>query len=319
MTETIRAAVIGVGHLGRYHAQKYAELPGCELIGVVDTDVERAELVGRELKVPAYTALESILGRVDAVSIATPTQLHFEVGMACLEAGMHVLIEKPLAATPEQGERLASLARDRERILQVGYLERFNPAFLACLPRIEGPRFIETLRIAPYAGRGMDVDVVLDLMSHDLDLVCSMVDAPIRKLHAVGLSLMTSSTDLAHVHMVFEDGCVANLTASRISAKAERKMRLFQKNRYFSIDFSTPTAREYTTEGRSGSETPIFEDPISEHPVQVLPGDALLTEIQAFLAAVRGEEPLIVGGEEGLRAMSVAARVMEDIARNAQP
>ena len=313
MTETIRAAVIGVGHLGRYHAQKYAGLPDCELIGVVDTDSERAESVGEELNVPAYTALESILGRADAVSIATPTQLHFEVGKACLEAGMHVLIEKPLAATAEQGEALVSLARRHERILQVGYLERFNPAFLACLPRIKCPRFIETIRISPYVGRGADVDVVLDLMSHDLDLVCSMVDCPIRTLHAVGLSLMTSSTDLAHVHMVFQNGCVANLTASRISAKAERKMRLFQKNRYFSIDFSTSTAREYTTEGRTGSETPIVEEP-----VQVQPGDALLMEIQAFLSAVRGEAPLIVGGEEGLRAMSVAARVMEDIARNAQ-
>ncbi|MEE8433255.1 MAG: Gfo/Idh/MocA family oxidoreductase [bacterium] len=314
MTETIRAAVIGVGHLGRYHAQKYAALPGCELIGVVDSDSERAESVGGELNVPAYTALESILGRAEAVSIATPTQLHFAVGKACLEAGMHVLIEKPLAATQEQGQTLASLARRHERILQVGYLERFNPAFLACRPRIKGPRFIETLRISPFAGRGVDVDVVLDLMSHDLDLVTSMVDSPIRTLHAVGLSLMTSSTDLAHVHMVFQNGCVANLTASRISAKAERKMRLFQKNRYFSIDFSTPTAREYTTEGRPASETPIVEEP-----VEVQPGDALLAEIQAFLAAVRGEAPLIVGGEEGLRAMSVAARVMEDIARNTQP
>ena len=314
MTETIRAAVIGVGHLGRYHAQKYAALPGCELIGVVDSDKERAESVGAELNVPAYTALEPILRHAEAVSIATPTQLHFAVGKACLEAGMHVLIEKPLAATPEQGETLTSLASRHERILQVGYLERFNPAFLACLPRIEAPRFIETLRISPYVGRGVDVDVVLDLMSHDLDLVGSLVDSPIRTLHAVGLSLMTSSTDLAHVHMVFQNGCVANLTASRISAKAERKMRLFQKNRYFSIDFSTPTAREFTTEGRGGSESPVVEEP-----VQIQPGDALLAEIEAFLAAVRGEAPLIVGGKEALRAMSVAARVMEDIARNAQP
>lgn len=314
MSETIRVAVVGVGHLGRYHAQKYAALPDCELIGVVDPDPQRAQEVGEELQVPAFSDPNAVMDLVDAVSIASPTQTHFDVGSTFLQAGKHVLIEKPIAATTEQGQALCDLARRQGKVLQVGYLERFNPAFLACHPRFDQPRFIETLRISPFVGRGVDVDVVLDLMSHDLDLVTSIVDSPIRTLHAVGISLMTPSTDLANVHMVFENGCVANLTASRISAKAERKMRIFQQNRYFSIDFVAPNSREYFTGEASGAGAIV-----QEMPLDIQPGDALMVEIQSFLASVRGEKPPVVSGEDGLRAMSVSARVMEDIARNALP
>ena len=258
MTSTpIRVAVIGVGHLGRFHAQKYAQLPACRLVAVVDADAARASAVGAEVGAAASTDLAAVLEQVDAVSIATPTPTHHAVGMACLRAGKHALIEKPLAATLAEGEALVAEAQARGLALQVGYVQRFNPAFVACRPRIVNPRFIESIRIQPYgAGRGADVDVVLDLMSHDLDLVSSLVHSPLRDLHAVGISLVTASTDLAHAHLVFENGCTVNLTASRISAKAERRMRLFQRDRYFSIDFGVPSAREFVATGAAGGGVP---------------------------------------------------------------
>jgi predicted dehydrogenase len=314
MADKIRVAVVGVGHLGRYHAQKYAALPACELVGVVDADPARAGAVGAELGVPAHTALEAVLDDVQAVSIATPTSTHHAVGSAVLAAGRHVLMEKPLAATPAQAEALVAQARRAGTVLQVGYLERFNPALVACQPRIDHPQFIEAIRIAPYGGRGVDVDVVLDLMSHDLDLVLSLVDAPLAELHAVGLSLVTESTDLANVRLIFADGCVANLTASRISTKAERKMRLFQRGRYFSMDFAAPAAREYAVTGRAEGTGGVREERL-----RVEPGDALRAEIEAFLAAVASGGPPLVSGEDGLRAMRVSQRVIADIAKHPLP
>jgi hypothetical protein len=310
----IRVAVVGVGHLGRYHAQKYARLPGCSLVAVVDRDAARARAVAEEVGSTPFTELEPVLAQVDAVSIATPTPTHHAVGLACLRAGKHALIEKPLAATLAEGQALVAEAERRGLVLQVGYVQRFSPAFLACRPRIARPRFIEALRIHPYSGRGADVDVVLDLMSHDLDLVAALVDAPLRDLHAVGISLMTPSTDLAHAHMVFADGCTVNLTASRISAKAERRMRLFQRERYFSMDFVADTAREYVAEAEAHGDTAV-----REHTLEVTPADALEAELAAFLHAVATRGPAPVSGADGLRSMELAERVMRDIARNVLP
>lgn len=314
MAAPIRVAVVGVGHLGRFHAQKYAALPTCRLVAVVDTDLERARAVGREVDAPASADLAAVLEDVDALSIATPTPLHHEVGMRCLGAGRHVLIEKPLAATLAEGQALVAEARRQGVALQVGYVQRFNPAFQACRPHIGHPRFIESIRIQPYGSRGADVDVVLDLMSHDLDLVSSLVPAPLRSLHAVGISLVTTSTDLAHAHLVFEDGCTANLTASRISVKAERRMRLFQRDRYFSIDFGVPQAREYVA--APGGEGGM---PVREEALHLASSDALQAEVAAFLEAVATGSPPPVSGEEGLRSMELAQRVMDDIARNVLP
>jgi predicted dehydrogenase len=314
MAAPIRVAVVGVGHLGRFHAQKYAALPGCELVAVVDADAARARAVGREVGAPAGTELAAVLEQVDAVSIATPTQAHHAVGMACLLAGKHVLIEKPLAATLAEGRALVAEAERRGLALQVGYVQRFNPAFVACRPHIARPRYIESIRIQPFGARGADVDVVLDLMSHDLDLVAALVDSPLASLHAVGISLVTPSTDMAHAHLVFENGCTVNLTASRISAKAERRMRLFQRDRYFSIDFGAPSAREYVACPREGGGVPVREELLR------LEGtDALQAEIAAFLGAVAGGRPPPVSGAEGLRSMELADRVMQDIARNVLP
>jgi predicted dehydrogenase len=305
-------AVVGVGYLGRFHAQKYAALPECRLVGVVDSDAARAQEVGAELGVPAHTELAEVLGQVQALSIAVPTAAHHAVARACLAEGKHCLVEKPLAATVEQAAELVSLAQRKGVLLQVGYLERFNPAVVACRPRIGRPQFIETLRIASFSERGADVDVVLDLMSHDLDLVLSLTRSPARDLHAVGISLMTDSTDLANVRLMFENGCVANLTASRVSNKAERKLRLFQPDAYFSLDLALPSARVYTRAGGEGA-------PLKEETFALSKGDALLAEVQAFVEAVRAGHAPAAGGEEGLQAMQLAARIIRDIQRNRFP
>jgi predicted dehydrogenase len=305
-------AVIGVGHLGRFHAQKYAALDGCELVGVADSDPKRLQQVSHELGVAGFRDYRELLDRIDAASIAVPTPSHHEVAKACLLAGKHVLVEKPLAATVAQAQELVTLAGRKRLLLQVGYLERFNPAFVACRPRIGKPHFIETLRIHSFLERGSDVDVVLDLMSHDLDLVLSLVASPVRNLHAVGMSLMTERTDLANVRLIFENGAVANLTASRISRKAERKLRLFQKDRYLSLDLAQPAARIYR---RSSADRPGVEEEV----VDVSKGDALLSEIQAFLASISSSTPPAVSGAEGLAAMVVAEKIIQDIDHNSLP
>ncbi len=314
MPARIRTAVIGVGHLGRFHAQKYASLDASQLVGVVDPDNKRLQQVASELGVPGYRHVHEVLNHVDAVSIAVPTPAHHEIAKACLLAGKHVLVEKPLASTVAEAQEIVTLANRKQVVLQVGYLERFNPAFAACQPRIKNPHFIETLRIHSFLERGSDVDVVLDLMSHDIDLVLSVVQSPVRQIHAVGLSLMTQRTDLANVRIMFENGAVANLTASRISRKAERKMRLFQKNCYMSMDLALPGARLYSSSDTGAQPVSVMEDTL-----EVKKGDALLVEIQAFLnSIVTGQKPA-VGGEEGLKAMLVAEQIMRDITHNQIP
>lgn len=316
MANRIRVAVIGVGHLGRFHAQKYAGLERCTLVAVVDQDPKRLHQVSGELGVPGCRNFQEILAGVDAVSIAVPTVGHHEVAKACLLAGKHVLVEKPLAASVAEAQELVTLAARKQVVLQVGYLERFNPAFVACQPRIKHPHFIETLRIHSFLERGSDVDVVLDLMSHDIDLVLSVVASPVRQLHAVGLNLMTQRTDLANVRLIFENGAVASMTASRISRKAERKLRLFQKDCYMSMDLALPGARLYSSTGSDRSPTPVS---VIEDVLEVKKGDALLVEIQAFLESVASGARPAVGGEEGLKAMLVAEQIIRDIAHNRIP
>ena len=314
MAKEIRAAVAGVGYLGRFHAQKYAALPDCTLTGVLDASPARCKEVADEIGVTAFENLDQLLENVDAVSVAVTTSAHFEVASKCLEAGKHVLIEKPIAPTVGEAEKLVDLANKNKVILQVGFLERFNPAFQNCHQRINQPQFIEAIRIASFVERGADVDVVLDLMSHDLDLVLALARSPVKELHAVGKSLMTDSTDLANARIIFEDGCVANITASRISNKVERKLRVFQHNSYFSLDFAEPSVRflERVAEGQT-------LDAFSGERVKLDKADALLAEIDSFLQAVRGDAPPAVSGEDGLRGMRVAEQVMADIAKNQLP
>ncbi len=321
MDRRLPVAVIGVGYLGRFHAQKYAALPDCRLVGVVDADPARARIVGEELGVPHFSDPAAVLDQVEAVSIAVPTSKHYDVAQACLHAGKHCLVEKPLAATVAQAQELVTLAGRKNVLVQVGYLERFNPAYAACRARIRKPHFIETLRIHSFSERGSDVDVVLDLMSHDIDLVLSLVKAPLKDLHAVGISLMTDSTDLANVRLVFENGCVANLTASRVSNKAERKLRLFQSDSYFSLDLAAPSARVYGRQSGAGAgaAAPDGVHKLTEEVLPVTKGDALHAEVQSFVEAVRRLSRPIVNGEDGLQTMILAEKVMRDIVRNQFP
>jgi predicted dehydrogenase len=306
----IRAAVVGAGYLGRFHAQKYARLPDCELVGVVDVEVATAERVAAETGARAWRDYRELLGRVDAVSIVTPTPTHGEIALAFIESGAHVLVEKPVTATVAQARRLVIAAQQHGRVLQVGHLERFNPAILAAEGLLSAPRFIECQRLAPFRERGTDVDVVLDLMIHDIDLLQMIVRGPVEVLDAIGTPVFSGAIDIANARLRFAGGCVANVTASRVSLKTERKLRVFCDDAYLSIDLQ----QKILTVIRKRSAADTAAAAAAALPVQIEEqsfdqGDALLAEIEAFLAAVRGERAVLVSGEDGLRALQTAIAI----------
>jgi predicted dehydrogenase len=308
--ERIRAAVIGVGYLGRFHAQKYAALAQATLVGVADPSAENRERVGKELGVPAHADYRELLGRVDAVSIATPTPLHHEIGAAFLESGAHVLVEKPITATVLDARRLIEIAARKQRILQVGHLERFNAGLLALDGILTTPRFIESHRLAPFKQRGTDVNVVLDLMIHDIDIIQDIVHAPIATLDAVGAPVFSGEIDIANARIRFANGCVANTTASRVSLKTERKLRLFQDDAYMSVDLQQKvlTVVRKTDRPMMGDLPPVqIEERTFEQ------GDALKAEIESFLDCIAHDKPPIVSGEDGLRALETAIRITEQV------
>ena len=304
--ERLRAAVIGVGYLGRFHAQKYATLPDCALVGVVDQRPEAAAQVASELGVGAFADYRELLGKVDAVSIVTPTPLHFEIARAFLEHGAHVLVEKPITETVTQAQQLIMLARQRGRVLQVGHLERFNPVIIAAEPRLRAPRFIECQRLAPFRERGTDVNVVLDLMIHDLDIVQSIVASEIVAVDAIGTPVFSGEIDIANARIRFANGCVTNATASRVSLKTERKLRIFQDDAYLSLDLQqkilTVIRKQPGGEGEGRLPVSIEEQSFEQ-------GDALRSEIIAFLASCRHEAPVVVSGEDGMRALRTAVAI----------
>jgi predicted dehydrogenase len=308
--EKIRAAVVGVGYLGRFHAQKYALLTDCSLVGVVDSEAEVASRVAVEVQAPAYGDFRELLGKVDAVSIVTPTPTHYDIARAFLESGAHVLVEKPITETTEQAERLIGTARQHRRVLQVGHLERFNPAILAAEALLTRPRFIECHRLAPFRERGTDVNVVLDLMIHDIDLVQMIVGSPVSSLEAIGTPVFSPEIDIANARLRFDSGCVANVTASRVSFKTERKLRVFVDDAYLSIDLQQKiltVIRKRLGPVREGQLPAHIEEQSFDQ------GDALLAEIQSFIAAIRGERPALVSGEDGLRALRTAIAISERV------
>ena len=308
MSARLRAAVVGVGHLGRFHAEKYAAHPEVELMAVVDTDGARARTVGEALGVPAFTDHHALDGRVDCASVAVPTPSHHPVARDLLEAGVDVLVEKPLTTTIEDGKSLLELAVRGGRVLQVGHLERFNPAMRALGGRLNEPRFIECQRLAQFGERGTDVDVVLDLMIHDLDLILSMVTSPVRAVEAVGVPVLTPSVDIANARLRFANGCIANVTASRVSLKRERKLRIFQPDAYFSLDFDERRVRVCRRQpDGNGHPSLTLED------LEVREGDALGEEIDAFVRAVRERQSPPVTGWDGLRALEVAHVIRESV------
>jgi predicted dehydrogenase len=302
----LKIGVIGVGYLGRFHAEKYAHLQETELVGVADLNLARAQEVGRALGSQAFDDYRELLPQVAAVSVAVPTSSHFGVVQDALEAGCHVLVEKPITVTTAEADELVRLARQRRQILMVGHLERFNSAMEELKARVSRPRFIESHRLAFYKERGTDVDVVLDLMIHDLDHVLNLAPSPVKEIRAAGVSVLTDRIDLANARLEFADGCIANLTASRMSFKSMRKFRLFQSDAYLAVDFEN---RELTVafkkEGALGPIPGVGLD-TRRYPQE----DILLKEIQAFVAAAQtGREPPI-SGEAGRAALDLALEIM---------
>lgn len=309
----IRAAVIGVGYLGRFHAQKYAALDACELVAVVDGREETRNAVAAEVKCAAVADYRELLGKVDAVSVVTPTPAHFAIADAFLDACAHVLVEKPITETPEQARALIARANARKRVLQVGHLERFNAAILAAEPHLSTPRFMECQRLAPYKERGTDVNVVLDLMIHDIDLVQSLARSEIVSIDAIGTPVFSGEIDIANARIRFANGCVANTTASRVSLKTERKLRIFEDAAYISLDLQ----QKILTLIRRREGTPqAGQLPVSIEESNLEQGDALKSEIESFLECIRNERPPIVSGEDGLRALETAIRITEQVHAN---
>ena len=308
----LRAGVIGVGHLGRFHAEKYRQAEGVELAGVYDIDAERARQIAAGLEVPAVDRLDELFRQCQAVSIATPTVTHFEIARQALENGLDVLVEKPITTTVKEAEELVRLARERERILQVGLLERFNPVFTECRSHLKNPRFIEVHRLSPFSFRSLDIDVILDLMIHDLDLVHEITQSSITSVDAVGVPVISRQTDIANVRIHFASGAVANLTASRVSLNRERRIRIFQPDGYFSLDFSNFSATICRREAPANGN-PLPQ--VTARELKFPEGDNLLLEIEDFLAAVRSRRAPQVSGEDGLRVLKSAVRIKEVISQ----
>jgi len=304
----LRAGVVGVGYVGKRHAEKYAASAKAQLVGVVDIIPDRSRQVGESLDVTSFTDYRDLFAQVSCVSIAVPTNLHYQVTSAFLSAGVDVLVEKPMAATLEEGKKLVDLAKKEKRILQIGHLERFNPAVRKLETIIRDPRFIECHRLAPFVERGTDVDVVFDLMIHDIDIIASLVRSPVERVDAVGVAILTDKPDIANARIRFTNGSIANVTSSRVSMKRERKIRFFQPDAYISLDYDAKRAQIYRKTGSGkGLESILAET------VEMQDGDALADEIDSFLESVRSREPPLVSGEDGLRALTIASMISEQL------
>ena len=306
----IKTAVIGVGHQGRWHADKFAALERSTLVAVVDAAADTRNRVAAELDATAVADYRDLIGEVDAVSIATPTPSHFEIVGAFLENGVHVLVEKPLTSTVDEARQLVELADAKNVVLQVGHLERFNPAVMAVAPTVSEPRFIESLRIAPYKPRGLDVSVVLDLMIHDIDLIHSFARSRMVNVDAVGTSIFSKNIDIANARITFEIGWVAIVTSSRISLKTERAIRIFEASAYHSIDLFAKSATSYRAKIEGPVESP--ED-ISIDASSFESSDALLEQADAFLTSVTGGPPPLVSGRTAMEALETAVAIGKQI------
>jgi len=308
----LRTAVIGVGYLGNFHAQKYAALDGVELVGVVDADEARAAEVAMATGCKPFTDYRQLIDQVDAVSVVVPTQHHHQVARDFLAAGVHVLIEKPITVTIGQADELIELADKNHLVFQVGHLERFNPVLMAVEDVLIEPLFIESVRIAPFKPRGTDVNVVLDLMIHDIEIIQHLVKSPVAKIDAIGAPVFTGEEDIANARIAFENGCVANVTASRISLKSERKMRIFQRDAYLTLDFQN---KKVLVANRGEGELLPGIPNVQVQERELGQSDPLLSEISSFVDAIReGKQPQ-VSGRDGRMALETALKINEGLNR----
>ena len=307
----MKAGVIGVGYLGKFHAQKYRDMEGVELVGVADIDAAAAKAIAAENNCTAYTDYLELLKKVDAVSVVVPTIYHHKVALDCIAAGVDMLMEKPITTTVEEADEIIQKANEKDLILQVGHLERFNPAVQAMEPSLTVPVFIESQRISTFKNRGVDVDVILDLMIHDIDIILNIIKSPLETIHTVGAPVVTDFTDIANARLIFENGATANVTVSRIARTNTRRMRIFQPGSFINVDFAN---RKVMTLHLKKGEFRSNGMPKQKATVNSFPeGDALNSEILHFVANVKNRTVPLVSGNEGRRALDVALQVIKQI------
>ncbi len=308
----IRVGVIGVGDFGRNHVRVYHELPDAELIGIHDADPERARQIAAEFDTQVFSDVAQLAEQIDAASVAVPTKLHAQIGAQLLESGVDVLVEKPIAVSVAEADRLIATAKRTDRLLQVGHLERFNPAVVAVRQIVTRPLFFEVHRLGVFSPRSLDVDVVFDVMIHDLDILLSLLNSPARDIHSVGIPVLTDKVDIAHARIEFESGAVANVTASRVSTERVRKLRFFQTREYVSVDYTRQDVMRLRVAGE-GSQPAIDFEKVPTHPEE-----PLKAELRSFLDAVRDRGAPLIDGEAGRRALDLAERVMAGIVEHAR-
>ncbi len=321
MSAPVRLGVVGAGSLGSHHARIARDLPGLVFRGIFEANAERAGTVSRDLGIRAYPTLDALLDDVDAVSIVTPTPAHHAVAMRALERGKHLLIEKPITVTLEEADELLVLAERQGVLVQIGHVERFNRAIRAAQPLVDRPLFIDSDRLAPFNPRGSDVAVVLDLMIHDIDLVLTLIGGGVRDVTAAGVGVLTPSIDIANARVTFDSGAVATITASRVSKERMRKLRIFQRNGYLSLDLGAGTGELYRL--REDVDLPTLvtqaqpiEAFVERIPLEAPEGEPLRLELESFAEALRGRAPVVVSGRAGREALAVALRIVADIERS---
>jgi predicted dehydrogenase len=307
----MKVGVIGVGYLGKYHTQKYKNIEDVELVGVADVDLPTAEAIAKENGCKAFHDYRELLKKVDAVSVVVPTIYHHDVALECIAAGVDMLMEKPITTTVEEADNIIAKAEEKNLILQVGHLERFNPAVEAMMPFLTVPVFIESQRISTFKNRALDVDVILDLMIHDIDIILNIIKSPLETIHTVGAPVVTDFTDIANARLIFENGATANVTVSRISRTNTRRMRIFQPGSFINVDFAN---RKVMTMALKKGEFQENGMPKQDIVVNSFPeGDALNAEILHFVKNVRERTTPLVSGYEGRRALDVAMQVIQQI------
>lgn len=309
----IRVALVGAGYFGRFHAKHLAANPAVKFVGVADIDETRTQAIAQEYGIEAVADYRALIGLVDAACVVVPTPIHFEVAREFVEAGVHVLVEKPITDSVENARILADLVEERRQVLQVGHVERFSPTFRVLAERATCPLYIESYRISPWKKRAGEVDVVLDLMIHDIDMILGLVASPVATVHAIGAPILNPTPDLANARIVFESGCVANVTASRVSYKTERRVRIFQPNSYLIGDFANDSVDSYTVEGDLATDGLAA---IKYDSIEVPKGDSLATEIADFVECVATGRKPTVDGRDGCEAIRVAQMVTDSISEH---
>ena len=324
MSKQVNIGVIGVGHLGVHHAFHLAKIKNANLVGVFDTNLERAEEISKKINTAIFQSVDNLLENVEAVSIVTPTSTHRDVAEKCIKKGKHVFIEKPITSSVKDAEHLIELSKKHNVIIQVGHIERFNPALLALSNLEIDPKYIEVHRMAPFMSRGTDVPVVLDLMIHDIDLILSFISSPVKEIYANGVSIMTNSVDIANARIKFENGSIANITSSRVAKDRVRKIKIFQQDLYVTIDFLAGISEVYKAMGASQSDpdaimsAPLVEKDGKHRQIfyekpKVKKTDALKAELKNYLNAVLGKEKPMVDGFAGKQALDVAIKIHDKI------